>query len=288
MSKSVHRTLARCTAAVLALAAATAAMPAHATDLGARQSFAKTDAILGGSSALSAILSQQDGASAPAALVPASRGSWKPSQSRFYASPAVARSDMPDVFGSVALRVQRTSLDKRWHAVAKNDLGGPSADFARSLSRLNEAERLEQVNRYVNRRVAFVDDKRQFGRSDVWLSAAATLKRGKGDCEDYAIAKMQMLRKAGIADKDLYLVILKDLVRRADHAVLVVRSEGRLRLLDNGTDTVEDAELRSDYRPVLTFAESGTWIHGYRKPADTFQMASADIRPVMPAAGAAN
>ena len=95
---------------------------------------------------------------------------------------------------------------------------------------------VEAVNRYVNRRVRFTDDEQQFGRSDVWEAANETLRSGRGDCEDYAIAKLQMLRRAGLADRNLYLVIVKDLVRRADHAVLVVRAAGRMLVLDNGTD----------------------------------------------------
>ena len=67
------------------------------------------------------------------------------------------------------------------------------------------------------------------------------------------------------ADRDLYLVIAKDLVRRADHALLVVRAEGRMLVLDNGTDTILDAEDASDYRPVLTFSATGAWTHGYRR-----------------------
>lgn len=264
-----------------------AAVPAQAADFGGSySSSAKTDAILGGSSALAQILASQGGGpSAPAALSPASRGTAAPVAPRWSPARTMVRSDMPDVFGSVALRVRRTSLDKRWHNVEASGVSGAAARFARSLADVGETDRLDAINRYVNQRVAFIDDIRQFGRADLWLTASATLERGKGDCEDYAIAKMQMLRKAGVADQDLYLVIVKDLVRRADHAVLVVRSEGRLRLLDNGTDEIRDAELSSDYRPVLTFAASGAWTHGYRRAPETFQIASADIRPVLPAAG---
>ena len=98
--------------------------------------------------------------------------------------------------------------------------------------------KLEAVDWYVNKRVRFVEDQADWGRPDVWSAASETLGRGRGDCEDYAIAKMAMLRQAGFADRDLYLVVLKDLVRRADHAVLVVRAGGHMYVLDNGTDRV--------------------------------------------------
>jgi predicted transglutaminase-like cysteine proteinase len=195
-------------------------------------------------------------------------------------------SDRPNVFGSVALRVGRTSLDRRWRKVAGERIAGtPAAAFAASLRDAGEAERADSINRYVNGRVTFVDDARQYGQSDLWSAASDTLRRGRGDCEDYAIAKLQMLRAAGVSDRDLYLVVVKDLVRRADHAVLVVRAGGRLLLLDNGTDVVTDASKAVDYRPILTFSATGTWTHGYRRHTPPVQIAAASIPPLSPAVG---
>jgi len=285
MSSAAHRISARRAGPIAAclVACAILSAPARAAEPGTPAPlFAKSEAILGGSSKLAEILGQQG--SRPAALAPASRGTWLSAEPRRLPVRFAARSDMPDVFGSVALRVHHTSLDRKWRSVARDGVSGASAEFARTLSGLPEIERLAAVNRYVNSRVSFVDDSRQFGRADLWLDASATLKRGKGDCEDYAIAKMQMLRKAGISEGDLYLVIVKDLVRRADHAVLVARAGGRLLLLNNGTDEVRDAELASDYRPVLTFAQSGTWTHGFRRLGPPIQLASADVRTIAPAA----
>ena len=130
----------------------------------------------------------------------------------------------------------------------------------------------------------FVDDARQYGREDFWSAASETLRRGRGDCEDYAIAKLQMLRAAGFADRDLYLVIAKDLVRRSDHALLVVRADGRLLVLDNGTDLILDAEDASDYRPVLTYSATAAWTHGYRRMMPPMSIAAASVVPLTPSA----
>jgi predicted transglutaminase-like cysteine proteinase len=235
----------------------------------------KSEAILGAPSALEAILEQQHASAAMRPMV-------RPSAYTLPRTiPAVLRvrrkfddgafSGKPDVFGSVALQVSHTPLDSRWQRVEHARLSGEPARYAESLRDRMPVERLEAVNSYVNRRVRFVDDERQFGRPDVWSAADATLRTRRGDCEDYAIAKMQMLRSAGISDRDLYLVIVHDLVRRADHAVLVARAEGRMVLLDNGTDRLLDTADVSDYRPVLTFASYGEWTHGYRvtRPAIT-------------------
>ena len=245
-------------------------------------SLAKSEAILGGApSALAAIMARQSGV--PVAAI--QRDALQPASYRVPMTPAVLRSGAlyspavlsgrPDVFGSVAVSVGPTRLDARWNRVERAAVTGVAAGYAASLRTLDPVARADAVNRYVNRRVQFTDDWRQYGRNDLWSAASETLSRGKGDCEDYAIAKLQMLRAAGISERDLYLVILKDLVRRADHAVLVVRAGGRMLLLDNGTDVMADTEAVRDYRPVLTFSSAGSWTHGYRRSVAPVEMASA-------------
>ena len=273
-------------------AASLAASPAPAQTF----SWSKTDAILGGTpSALEAIIAEQQGLAPPKAppVQPASFSTYSgpPIVPAIYldrrgVSPGVT-SGRPDVFGSIALRVGNTRLDERWHTVEAAGVDGPAGRFARSLTQRGKLGRLEAVNWYVNRRVTFMDDQQRWGRPDVWSTAAQTLRSGKGDCEDYAIAKLQMLRRAGFSDHDLYLVIVKDLVSRQDHAVLVVRADGRMLVLDNGTDRVLDSDDLHDYRPILTFASYGTWTHGYRVNSAPINIASADQAkptPVRPAA----
>lgn len=271
---------------------ATAALPAQAqvapASMPSFNAASKTEAILGGSSALAALLAQQSGA--PAATIAPASAPLPFVRAPFAISPQPAfvpvSPDRPDIFDSVALPVGHTPLDGRWHSIARSTVSGAAGAFAASLAERNESARLDAVNIYVNHRVQFVDDIRQYGVADRWSAAADTLARGRGDCEDYAIAKMAMLRRAGFAEHNLYLVILRDLVRRADHAVLVVRSEGHFRVLDNGTDRVLDSNEIHDYRPILTFNVARTYTHGYRREtAPTVQMASVAIAPApLPAA----
>jgi predicted transglutaminase-like cysteine proteinase len=232
---------------------------------------ARSEAILGAPSQLAAILAAQQGFEAPKRV----------EQASFVQAASHFSDHRPDVFGSVALAVRRTPLDRRWHRVAQRRIHGSAAAFAAALRGSADLNRLDAVNHYVNDRVQFEDDSSQYGRDDVWASAGDTLRRGRGDCEDYAIAKLQMLRAAGVADRDLYLVIARDLVRRADHALLVVRADGRLVVLDNGSDLIVDAAEASDYRPIMTFSTGGAWTHGYRN-APPVMMAAATLDPVFP------
>src|SRR5229473_5639080 len=58
--------------------------------------------------------------------------------------------------------------------------------------------RLGEINRAINLAIRPMSDLAQHGEDIyVWSSPLATLSRGTGDCEDYAIAKFVALRLAG-------------------------------------------------------------------------------------------
>ncbi|HEX3423906.1 MAG TPA: transglutaminase-like cysteine peptidase [Sphingomicrobium sp.] len=246
--------------------------------------WSKSESILGAPSALEAILSEQHAAPAFAAVTSASFAS-----ASYSAPPLVqaivhvpaqddgALTGRPDVFGSVALRVGHTPLDAKWHSVEHAQVTGSPARFAAALKGFAAVEMLERVNNFVNHRVTYEDDQKHWGRPDVWSSANETLSSGLGDCEDYAIAKMQLLRAAGFPQHDLYLTIVHDLDRRADHAVLVARAAGHMYVLDDSTDEVLDSRNVDDYRPILTFASYGEWTHGYRIHRETAPVAPVAI-----------
>nr|WP_294846931.1 transglutaminase-like cysteine peptidase [uncultured Sphingomonas sp.] len=277
-----------------ALAGAAAVLPttvgAQVVD-GAYRFESKSAAILGAPSALEALRLKQSGASPAASM-------YRPAIA--YPSQPVQRMPVstaqPDIFGSVALSIAHSPLDARFRAASAAPSGSASA-FAAALHGKDAIARIEAVNAYVNARVRFVDDSVQFGVADRWMPVSETLARGRGDCEDFALAKRALLRTAGFADRDLYLVVLKDLTRRADHAVLVVRANGRFLVLDNGTNRIVDSEDVRDYKPIFSFAAGKVWTHGYRRDAvqPSVILASAPANPaialadavLVPASGAA-
>ena len=278
MSKNALRFAARL---LPGIAVATLALPANAQVVnGSYSSTSKSDAILGGApSALAAIRAQQSGQHSAAlnrAIAPASPGALYRPAVMPYVRQAVSN-DRPDIFNSVALSIGRSPLSARWNQVAGAGVTGAASAYAAALRGRDTMAKLEAVNSYINARVRFVDDRVQFGVTDRWLTASETLSRGRGDCEDYAIAKRAMLRAAGFSDKDLYLVVLKDLTRRADHAVLVVRAAGRFLVLDNGTDRIVDSSEVQDYKPVLTFTAGHSYTHGYRRQMPPITYASNNV-----------
>lgn len=165
-----------------------------------------------------------------------------------------------DFLASHRLAVARTAFDSSWNRVRASHL---PAGVVQPMAGLSGNARLAAVNAWANHRIRYVEDRDQYGRADFWAPAAATLMARAGDCEDIAIVKMQMLAALGVDRADMFLTVARDRVRNQDHALLIVKSEGRFWLLDNATDTLLDASDSNDYLPILTFSESSKWLHGF-------------------------
>ncbi len=195
---------------------------------------------------------------------------------------SAARADfaMPHnaVLGTLSVAIRHTPFDRDWAAVNARPHSRKmqltlAATGARRLG--GQAAQVEAVNRWVNRNVAFGEDREIYGRADYWAPAAETFRRGVGDCEDFAIAKMELLASLGIDRDKMRLVVARDLVRNADHAVLVVTLADGAVMLDNVTDRLLDARLPNDYRPIMSFSQNAKWVHGYAvQTAQPVRMAS--------------
>jgi predicted transglutaminase-like cysteine proteinase len=184
---------------------------------------------------------------------------------RYGAAPVLTATTDPDaILASKRLAIRSTPFDREWNRVRGSGLAKSAgkAIFGRGRGAPNFAA-LSAVNTWANAEIRYVEDRELYGQADRWATAGETLRRRAGDCEDIAIVKMQLLASQGVKREDMQLVIARDLVRGSDHAVLVVRSEGRNWLLDNATDTLLDASLSYDYRPIMSFSQGNKWIHGY-------------------------
>lgn len=170
------------------------------------------------------------------------------------------------ILGSMPIAIARTPFDRKWSAANANRASAKVAQVLATTSARNSnnlAAQVEAVNRWVNRNIAFGEDRDIYGRADYWAPASETFRRGIGDCEDMAIAKMELLSALGIGRDKMRLVIARDLVRNADHAVLVVAMSDGPVMLDNMTDRLLDARLPNDYRPIMSFSQNTKWVHGY-------------------------
>ena len=102
-----------------------------------------------------------------------------------------------------------------------------------------------------------MSDVAQWGVPDRWSAPLATFASGRGDCEDYAIAKYVALRKAGLAEDDVRLVIVRERASGEDHAVVAARVDEKWIVLDNRRLTLlADTEMPR-VRPLFVFDRDG-------------------------------
>ena len=131
-------------------------------------------------------------------------------------------------------------------------------------STLEGRHRFAVVNRAINLAVAYTSDERQFGMGDVWSSPAATFASGRGDCEDYAIAKMFALRASGVAAQDLRLLVARVRGDNDIHAVLAARHDGHWYLLDNRSMVLVEDHNSRDLMPLFAMDAGGVRQFGER------------------------
>jgi predicted transglutaminase-like cysteine proteinase len=138
------------------------------------------------------------------------------------------------------------------------------------------------VNRLVNSAIQYTSDPSQHGMIDRWSAPLATFATGKGDCEDYAIAKYVALREAGVPLADLRILIVRDRWVRQDHAVLAVRHAGHWAILDNRrTELVEDSNAN---HLVPMFALNSNGVQLFVTPYAMRTLDETEIAPAAPAA----
>lgn len=106
--------------------------------------------------------------------------------------------------------------------VAKGEMA-----FEVALDRVHMAD-LEKVNRSINEAVEPLTDMEHFGETERWSYPVD----GKGDCEDYVLAKRKALIERGWPASVLLITVVRD--RDGDgHAVLTVVTDRGDLVLDN-------------------------------------------------------
>ncbi|GHB24002.1 transglutaminase-like cysteine peptidase [Salinicola rhizosphaerae] len=123
------------------------------------------------------------------------------------------------------------------------------AQFVEQVRQHHGEARLVFVNRVVNNAA-----RQQFEAVDTWKGFDRLVKDGFGDCEDFAIAKYQILIDAGTPSDRLDLLAAKDTMTPTYHAVLRYREDdGSHLILDNLTPMMLPEARRTDLEPLVAF-----------------------------------
>jgi predicted transglutaminase-like cysteine proteinase len=130
----------------------------------------------------------------------------------------------------------------------------------------DDLQRLVAFNDFFNRRVVFTADSEAWGQTDYWASPLETLGKGRGDCEDYVIAKYFSLMAAGVPQAKLRLVYVRAVVGGPGgavqaHMVLAYYAQPGAEplILDNLIGEIRPASRRPDLEPVFSFNSEGLW-----------------------------
>lgn len=203
---------------------------------------------------------------------------------------------VPGVFGSVAIPMRNFPVAARWAAVyseigacsgtdACGDKGAALAALVENVRDKKFLDKLDAVNRTVNRLITYRKDEAVYGSVDYWARPAEILAGGVGDCEDFAILKMAALIDAGVPAQSISMVVLQDRSRNAFHAVLSIATQSGTFILDNLSNTVaRDVAYRS-YVPLYSFSTERAWIHGVRPGSPQIAAAKNNFAAIAPGEG---
>lgn len=134
----------------------------------------------------------------------------------------------------------------------------------RRAEKLSEYEQVVEVNDFFNA-FKFESDRAVWGRDDRWTTPAEFIAQGRGDCEDFAIAKFFTLARLGVPESRLRLVYTRiageDGGARA-HMVVHYDRMGDPLVLDNVATEILPAPARTDLQDILSFNRAGLWTAG--------------------------
>lgn len=128
---------------------------------------------------------------------------------------------------------------------------------------LSNQEKLYNVNSFFNKNISFDSDQSIWNQSDYWATPLETIGQGRGDCEDFAIAKYYSLLASGVPKKQLRLIYVKAQQGASSQAHMVLAyypSPNAVPLiLDNLNPEIKPADQRKDLTPVFSFNSEGIW-----------------------------
>jgi len=153
------------------------------------------------------------------------------------------------------------------HEAALDACGDDETCAARQWETLLESledkplrEQMAVINAHFNA-VPYIEDSSNFGMDDYWQTPYEFMNSG-GDCEDYAIAKYISLKRLGVPESAMRIMIVQDQnLGGIMHAVLEVRHDGQRYVLDNQASTVTRQRDIFHYRPIYAINSANWWAY---------------------------
>jgi predicted transglutaminase-like cysteine proteinase len=130
---------------------------------------------------------------------------------------------------------------------------------------LPDAGKVAAVQDFFGRLMQFGGDASAWGRTKTWATPTEFMRRGRGDCKDFAVAKYASLRMLGVpADRLRLLYVHAGLGagQQVPHMVLgfYPDADSEPVVLDNLVDSLRPLSERSDLSLVYGFNTLGLWV----------------------------
>jgi predicted transglutaminase-like cysteine proteinase len=139
-------------------------------------------------------------------------------------------------------------LNQKWEALLTELAGKPAQ------------EQIAAVNSFFNG-MKYISDQDNYGVADYWNTPYELMARG-GDCEDYAIAKYISLKRLGVAENAMRIIIVHDQSLGGElHAILEVKTADATLILDNQSAQVLPVANVVHYQPIYAINETKWWAY---------------------------
>lgn len=115
-----------------------------------------------------------------------------------------------------------------------------TAKFEETAERFRE---LDSVNDRFNRLIRYDSDQNTFGIPELWRAYSESSEYPRGDCDDYAVSKLQELIQRGWPRDRMTIRMGRYPGDQEDHVVLAVRFDDETIILDNNYYTYREGEI---------------------------------------------
>jgi predicted transglutaminase-like cysteine proteinase len=183
---------------------------------------------------------------------------------RLTAGTGTKSASLPKMYNSVGIAVAHSPFDAKYLRAAVPASGAQWSSIVRQAQRIeNPQQRIAFIHTFVISYIQYAEDIDVYGTRDYWATPAETLARRRGDCEDFAILELMLLKGSGIPATDIYFTVGADLIARRDHALLSVLIGNSMWALDQRAPSPFLTTSMTDFRPILTLQGRQVWLHGF-------------------------
>lgn len=184
-------------------------------------------------------------------------------------------------------QMQRLAVERYGHTAG--DVVSAWHQVLQELTDQSIDGQLEGINDFFNRRVLFDEDMNIWGVPDYWATPLEVMGQGRGDCEDFSIAKYISLRLLGVSDEKLRLIYVSarigGMFSQITQAHMVLgyypQPEAEPLILDNLLAEIRPASRRPDLQPVFSFNSDGLWVAGAGAAASNSSLRLSRWRDVL-------